>query len=127
MPTIHTIPCTVAMVAASAFIVNHTQQGLSSQSFIGKWVSFSLQGKDIGNEIIRIEFTFNKDQTFSAIAFFRNGEHDQRKGGYSFVAGFLHLKVNNEVDVCKVDFIQGDLVIHDPSLESEIRLRRSSQ
>ena len=98
----------------------------SNPEIIGKWESVKLEGSDVGDFISKIEFSFNSDSTFHAIAFMFDSTKGERSGDFHIKSDSLTMVGNGEAITGKFHFSGDTLILLDPLIDSHVFLLQTS-
>jgi len=95
------------------------------QAFLlGHWRSVKLEGKDAGNFIKEIEFNFGANSNLVAKATMSDGSIDEKRGTFTIDKEKITFVVEGQKDMSKYTVKDDVLVIHDPTLDSRILLKK---
>ncbi len=99
-----------------------------AQALIGSWNSIETGGRDMGDRIARMQYSFRTNGTFSVSAVMNDGEHTQYTGTFTIFTNKLRLTIpelgSNDLPY---SLTNGVLQIGDPQLDSWVRFRKDSQ
>lgn len=93
---------------------------------VGHWRMERMSGNDAGDYIAHMEFFFNADGTFKAIATLRNGATDKKAGHFTVQKDTLKMTVGEKTQTPKFEFKEGYLVIKDIQIDAHIWLKKDS-
>ena len=113
------------IVFFSTFGCQHDKQ--LSPEIIGEWESVKFEGSDVGDHISKMEFSFNSDSTFHAIAFMFDSTNNGRSGDFHIKSDSLTMIGNGEAITGKFHFSDDTLIIHDPLIDSRVFLLQTNK
>lgn len=117
--------CAFFLFSADSSTKKEDKTADSSKPLIGHWRMEKMTGNNVGDYIAHMEFFFNADGTFKAIATLRDGATDKKEGRFSVEKDNLNMIVGEKMQTPKFKFSEGYLIISDIQIDSSIWLKKA--
>ena len=107
--------CSVTSKNANSYI---------QENIVGDWQSILLEGKDIGDFLKSIDFSFKSKSEFSVTATMVDGTKETKTGDYFIKNNRITMTIQGESKSPTFKLENGLLTIDDPELDSHVTLKK---
>jgi hypothetical protein len=96
-------------------------------SIVGRWVSTKMTGTQKFEDLLSSEIVFNQDLSFTTSGRMKDGSKPTSGGQYSLENGRIKFLIFGETQYCKIEWIDGQLVIHEDKIDAQTWYTRVSK